>query len=57
MRKIPTTTGTIIMCLCNDALDNQVDDERAKYGPIPVSDKAQVGVMIIMITLIIMIDN
>ena len=37
------------MCLCNDGLDNQVDDERAKYGPIPVSDKALVGVMIILI--------
>ena len=45
MRKIPTTTGTRIMCLCNDGLDNQVDDERAKYGPIPVSDKALVGVI------------
>ena len=33
------------MCLCNDTLDNQVDDERAKYGPIPVSDKALVGVI------------
>ena len=57
MRKIPTTTGTRIMCLCNGALDNQVDDERAKYGPIPVSDKALVGVMIILIALIILIDN
>ena len=44
-----TITGTRIMCLCNDGLDNQVDDERAKYGPIPVSDKALVGVMIILI--------
>ena len=43
--------------MCNDALDNQVDDERAKYGPIPVSDKALVGVMIILIALIILIDN
>ena len=36
--------------------DDQVEDERSKYGPVPVSDKAQVVASFIMKTIIIIID-
>ena len=33
----------------DDDNNEQVEDERSKYGPIPVSEKAQVNVIIIII--------